>query len=422
LLFVLSATASATPKIEHWTLANGARVYFVAAPDLPMVQLRAVFDAGSARDPAAREGLAMLTAGMLDEGTGDLDADAVATRFDSLGAQFGASAERDTAAADLRSLTEPSLLEPALDLYARLLREPAFPQGSLERERARALIALKRDEQDPGAVIEKTFYRALYDTHPYARDPRGSDASLKRLTREDLADFHRRHYVGRNAWLVIVGALNKREAQRVAEKVVGALPAGETLPPLPPVEMRTVKPEHHPFPASQSHLRLGQPAMTRPDPDFFPLHVGNYILGGGGLVSRLSDEVREKRGLSYSVYSYFMPLREKGPFTLGLQTRNATRAEALTLVKKVLADFIANGPTEQELAAAKKHLTGGFPLRLDSNRKIADQLAVIAFYGLPLDWLDQYPQRVEAVTVEQIRDAFRRRLDPARMVTVTLGG
>ena len=176
------------------------------------------------------------------------------------------------------------------------------------------------------------------------------------------------------------------------------------------------------FPASQSHVYLGQPGVRRGDPDYFPLYVGNYILGGGGLVSRLSEEVREKNGLSYSVYSYFLPLRQPGPLTMGLQTKNTQRDKALQLMRQVLVDFIDKGPTEKELVAAKKNITGGFPLRLDSNGKIAENLAVISFYGLPLTYLDEFIPRVESVTVEQIRDAFRRRIDPQRMVTVMVGG
>ena len=162
--------------------------------------------------------------------------------------------------------------------------------------------------------------------------------------------------------------------------------------------------------------------MARNDPDFYPLYLGNFVLGGSGLVSRLSQEVREKRSLSYSVYSYFMPLREPGPFLLGLQTKNSQRAEALAVVRRVLKEFVEKGPTPEELAAAKKNVTGGFPLRIDSNRKIAEYLTVIGFYNLPLTYIDDFIPRIEAVTAEQIRDAFRRRVHPERMLTVVVGG
>lgn len=412
----------AAPRIEHWTLPNGARVYFVEARDLPMVQMRAVFDAGSGRDPAGRSGLAQLTAHLLREGTGGLDADAVANRFESLGADFGAGSDRDMTTVDLRSLTDPRLLGPATALYSGLLTQPSFPDEALTRERARARVSLSRDAQNPGSVIEKAFFRELYGDHPYGRDPAGDVAGIQAIRREDLVAHHRRYFTGRNAWFVVIGDLSRGAVEKLARQTVGALPAGEPAGKFPSVKTGSARTRHLAFPAQQSHLRIGVPAMTRGDPDYFPLHVGNYILGGGGLVSRLSDEVREKRGLSYSVYSYFLPMREAGPFTLGLQTKNAKRGEATTLVRRVLGEFVASGPTDKELEAAKKHLTGAFPLRLDSNRKIADNLAVIAFYGLPLTWLDDYNARIEAVTAEQIRDAFRRRLPLDRLVTVTLGG
>ncbi len=421
--FAMPPLVHAGPKIEHWTLPNGARVYLVEAREIPMLQVRAVFDAGAARDPKGKGGLAQLTNLMLREGAAGLTADDIASRFEGLGAEFGAGTERDMATVDLRSLTDPALLEPALDLFTRILLAPTFPAESMERERARMMIGLARDAQSPGSVAQKTFMRALYGEHPYANDPAGDEASLKRITREDLIVHYRRYYVGRNVWLTMVGNVSTGEARRIAEKLIGAMPAGEPAPALPPIalpERAAVK--KIPFPASQSHLLVGQPGIARADPDYFPLYVGNHILGGGGLVSRLTEEVREKRGLSYSVYSYFAPMRAPGPFVMGLQTKNASRDEAYGLLRKILDEFIAQGPTEVELEAAKKNITGGFALRLDSNRKIADQMAAIVFYGLPLTYLDDFSMHVQAVTAEQIRDAFARRVRPDRMVTVIVGG
>ena len=189
------------------------------------------------------------------------------------------------------------------------------------------------------------------------------------------------------------------------------------LAPLPQGVQREV--EH---PSTQAHILLGAPGMRRGDPDYFALWVGNYILGGGGFNSRFTREVREKRGLSYSVYSMFSPYRASGAFTIGLQTRRDRADAALDVVRATLREFVADGPTQAELEAAQQNIIGGFALRVDSNRKILDYLAVIGFYGLPLDWLEQFPQRVSAVTVEQVRDAFRRRIDPERLATVVVGG
>ncbi len=421
-LIVVSAAAGASPKIQHWTLANGARVYFVETHEIPILQVRAVFDAGSSRDPADKAGLARLTSAMLAEGTDTLNANDIADQFEALGAEYGAGVDRDMATVDLRSLSDTSLLDPALGLLAKLLATPTFPALSLERQRAQALVALQKDLQSPGAIAEKAFYHELYSGHPYAHDPLGEEASLQTVTRDDLVSLHRRYYVGANAWLVIVGDASKRQARHIAQRVVGQLPAGLAAVPLPPVlALDASRQKTIAFPATQTHLYMGQPGMRRGDPDYFPLYVGNYILGGGGFVSRLMDEVREKRGLSYSVYSYFLPLRMPGPFLIGLQTKNAQRDEALKIVRQVLLDFVVNGPNDSEIEAAKKNITGGFPLRLDSNSKIADNLAVIGFYGLPLSYLDDFIPRVEAVTADQIRSAFRRRIRPDQMVTVIVG-
>lgn len=425
MLLCLSFTAVATPKIQHWTLKNGARVYFVETHDLPMVAFNVVFDAGSARDPRNRSGLASLVSSLLNDGTGDLDANTIAARFEGLGAEYSASTDRDMAGARLRSLSDRKLLDAALDLYARLLAAPSFPAAGLERERAQMLLGLRQAGQSAGSVAKKAFYAQLYRDHPYARDPDGDEAGLKAVSRDDLVAFHQRYYVGRNAVLAMIGDLRPREARDIAEKLLGALPAGAVPPPLAPVPDstpagRAERRINHP--SSQTHILIGEAGMRRNDPDYFPLYLGNFILGGNGLISRLAQEVRSDRGLAYSVYSYFLPLREHGPFQLGLQTKNSQRDEALAVVRRVLARFIDEGPTEEELAAAKKNITGGFPLRIDSNRKIADYLMVIGFYGLPLTYIDDFIPRIEAVTAGQIRDAFRRRVHPAHMVTVTAGG
>ncbi len=424
-LLLVSFAAFATPKIEHWTLKNGARVYFVAADNLPMVTLNVVFDAGSARDPQGRNGLSMMTNHLLNDGTGELDADAIAATFEGLGAEFGSNNDRDMAGVSLRSLSDRALLDPALDLFTRVLAAPSFPVESFERERRRALLGLKQAEASAGDVAAKAFFAQLYKGHPYARPAEGSEAGLRALTRKDLAAFHARHYVGRNAVLALIGDIKLREAKAIAERVLGGLPAGAAAPPLSKVvdvvpRGRAEKVLTHP--STQTHILIGEAGMARNDPDYFPLYLGNHVLGGSGLVSRLSQEVREKRSLSYSVYSYFMPMREPGPFLLGLQTKNSQRAEALAVVRRVLKEFSANGPTPEELAAAKKNVTGGFPLRIDSNRRIAEYLTVIGFYGLPLTYIDDFIPRIEAVTAEQIRDAFRRRVHPEHMLTVIVGG
>jgi zinc protease len=419
-LFV-TGPAVATPEIQTWNTGNGARVLFVAADALPMVDVQVVFDAGSARD-GLRYGLAQLTSDLLGEGTGELDADAVAATFEGLGARFGHGAQRDMANVSLRSLTDPALLDPALDLLAGLLAAPSFPEAALERERGRMLLDLQAEQQSPGTLASKAFFRALYDDHPYGNPSNGTEASLGALTRDDVVTFYNRYYVAANALVAIVGDLDRAAAEALAERVTAGLTPGRKAPDLPPVPKLLVPVSVHlDHPSAQTHVLVGQPGMHRGDPDYFQLYLGNHAFGGSGLVSRLNQEVREERGLAYSVYSYFMPMRQDGPFQMALQTRSDQAAEAISILQENLERFVAEGPTAEELAFSKRNVTGGYPLRIDSNGKMIGYLAMIGFYDLPLDYLERFIERVEAVELEEVADAITRRVDPARLVTVTVG-
>lgn len=422
-LICLTATgvANAGFKIQHWTTTNGARVYFVNSPDLPIVDIHVVFDAGSARD-GKQSGLAHLTNGLLDQGAGKLNADQIADRLDGVGANLETSSYRDMAIISLRSLTDPKLLDPALDTMTLVLSQPSFPQDAFKLEQKRTLIALQGEKESPGAIAQKAFFAAIYGKHPYATPVLGTEKTVSALTRQDTIDFYKHFYAGHNAIVAIVGAIDRPAAEKIAERIIGKLPAGKAPPPLPPVSaIGAPKTEHIAYPSAQTHVLMGEPGISRDDPDYFPLVLGNHILGGSGLVSRIADEVREKRGLAYSAYSYFSPMHAAGPFTAGLQTRNKKADDALKILKDTLRNFIEKGPTADEISAAKKNITGSFPLNLDSNSKIVDNLASIAFYKLPLDYLDTYNQHIEAVTADQIRDAFRRRIHPNDMITIMVG-
>jgi len=421
-LALISGVAQASPDIQHWTTNNGAKVYFVEAPELPMVDIRIMFDAAGSRD-TDKSGLAMMTNGLLNEGTDKLNTNEIAEQFDRLGAQFGAMAFRDMAIVSLRSLTQKDLLDPAVDTLTQIITHPSFPQASLDRERKRLLIALQGKKQSPGALASEAFFQAIYGDHPYAAEPTGTEESIKSLTRDDLVKFHQQYYVARNATVAIVGAVSRQQAKTIIQSIMGELPAGQA--PTALAEVKTLRTPQHisqDFPSSQTHLLIGQPGMKRNDPDYFPLYLGNHILGGSGLVSLLSSEVREKRGLSYSTYSYFSPMRDKGPFIMGLQTRNDQAQQAREVVMQTVQDFIDKGPTEEQLKAAKQNLTGGFAMRLDSNRKVTEYVAMTGFYDLPMDYISTLLSNFEAVTAEQIKDAFARRITPETMVTVMVGG
>jgi len=418
----MTTQSQAGIHIEHWQTTNGARVYFVAAPDLPMVDINLVFDAGSARD-GDHPGIGQLTANLIDDGTETMNADAVASRFEALGARFNTQSLTDMASISLRSLSDAPHLNPSLATMTEILKAPAFDEGALQRERRLQIAQIQSEQESPEDIAYRTFMAALYGQHPYAGDPLGATETLAAIGRGDVQAHYRRFYVAANAVIAIVGDLNLNQAKQVADQLSGALDSGAAPPPVAPAkplsQAETVTRE---FPSSQTHIMIGQPGMRRGDPDYFTLYVGNHILGGSGLVSRISEEIREKRGLAYSAYSYFTPMRVEGPFTMGLQTRNEKAEEARQLMIDTLRNFIEKGPTDAELRSSKQNITGGFPLRISSNRKIVGYLGAIGFYKLPLNYLDTFNDRVNAVTKAQIVDAFRRRIDPDRLVTVMVGG
>jgi zinc protease len=418
---LLSGWVTAVPQIQTWETANGAEVLFVEAPEIEMVDVRIVFDAGSARD-GDKPGVTSFTNSLLSEGAGDWSAFQIAQRMEGVGAQLETGSLRDMAWISVRSLTESKALATSLETLAAVIAEPRFTEEDIERQRQSILAGLVQDQQSPGRLGNKRLYELVFGSHPYAGNPEGNIASVKAITREEIVATHKRLYVAKNAVVAIVGALSRQQAESIANQVTDGLSAGEEVAKLPPVQpLQTALDEQIPFPSTQSHLYIGQPGMRRGDPDYFTLYVGNHILGGGGLVSQLSHEVREKRGLSYSVYSYFLPMRQIGLFQMGLQTKNDQAAEALQVVRDTLKRFIKEGPTAEELEAAKQNISGGFPLRIASNGKIVEYLAVIGFYDLPLDYLESFTDKVTAVTREQIQDAFQRRIDPDRMVRVQVG-
>lgn len=413
--------AFAAPQVQSWTTSQGAKVMFVAAPELPMVDIRVVFDAGSARD-GRQPGLASFTNAVLDQGAGALSADAIAERLESRGIELGNGALRDMAWYSIRSLSDGPVLELAVATLATILAEPRFAEADVERLRQQIQAGIRQEQQSASATASRLFFKALYGEHPYAHDPSGDLEAVAGIGIEDLRRFHAEHYVARNAVVAIVGDLERAAAEQVAEQLTAVLPVGEHAPPIAAVDRVAQTQVAEVFPSSQTHIRLGLPGMSRHDPDYFALYVGNHVLGGGGLVSLLGEEVRHKRGLSYSVYSYFSPMRATGPFVMGAQTRNDQAALAQDVMRETLATFITDGPGEDLLANAKQNIVGGFPLRVASNSQIVEYIAMMGFYDYPLDWLETLPAKVEAVTAEQVRDAFRRRLDPAGMAAVMVGG
>ena len=431
LLWLSQSAAQAAIPIQHWVQPSGARIYLVESPAIAMVDVQIDFDAGSRRDPAAKAGLASIMSAMLDKGVQArpdapaLGENELSEAWADLGAQFGAGAGPDTLGFSLRSLTEPDLLAKALALAAREIAEPAFPDAVWQREQQRLLAALKESDTRPGSVVSRAYSRAVYGAHPYGYQL--TQATLAAITTADMRAAHAAGVIPCRARISVVGAVNRAQADAMATQLLGRLPqqpcASLPAPPAMPDVAALAGPveQRIPFDAAQAQVLVGQKGIARNDPDYFPLLVGNYILGGGGFVSRLTTEVREKRGLTYGISSAFSPRRQAGSFTISLQTRPDQADQALALVRSVVGDFVRSGPTAAELQAAKDNLIGGFALRLDSNRKLLDNIAGIAWNDLPLDYLDTWTQAIDKVTVAQIQAAFGRTLQPEKMVTVVLG-
>jgi zinc protease len=427
---LLAAHAQAAVPIQHWTLASGARIYLAATQALPIVDVQMDFDAGSRRDPPGQAGLAAVTATMVEKGiraAGSdpaMDENAIGEAWADLGANFDVGAGAERTSFTLRTLSDPALLDKAVRLAAREIGEPAFPEDVWKRERERIAAAIREANTKPATIAERTFSQAVYGTHPY-----GFDTTEETLAKIDTATMRQRYeqlILPCRARISIVGAVTRPQAETIATALLSRLPAQAACPDLPAVPevtpLTAAKEERIPFDSAQAHVIIGQPGYRRADPDHFALNLGNYILGGGGFVSRLTEQVREKRGLSYSIYSGFAPGLHAGAFRIGFQTRPDQADEAVKLSREVLARFVAEGPTAAELKAGKDNLIGGFPLLLDSNRKLLGNIANIAWNDLPLDYLETWTARMNAITVEDVKAAFQRKLQPDRMVTVIIGG
>ena len=417
---LIAFSSEAAVKIKHWQTASGSDVYFVENHDLPIIDMALNFPAGSARDTAATSGVAGVTKYMMTLGAAGMNEEVITNKFADIGAILGGELDADRAAFKLRTLTSEQAK--ALETFNQILHKPDFPQAVLDREKVRIIAGINESATMPESISSKAFMKALYGAHPYSLDESGEIESITAMKRDDLVAFYKQYYSAKSAVIALIGDMTEAQARAIAESTSSGLPQTTAVAKIAEItypSAANVQNINHP--ASQAHILLGYPGIKRGDADYFPLYVGNYILGGGGFVSRLTEEVREKRGLVYSVYSYFMPLAELGPFQIGLQTKKEQAGEALKLVNETVAKFIKNGVTEPELKAAKDNIIGGFPLRIDSNGKILDYLSIIGFYKLPLTYLDDFNQKVGTVTTAQIKEAFQRRVKPENFVSVTVG-
>lgn len=419
-LWCITSVVYALPDIKTWETSTGLAVLYVQASELPIIDIALTFDAGSARD-ADMPGLSVLMHALLDKGAGGLDADAIAAAFENVGAEFFASAALDRSSLSLRSLSDKKLFAEALKTLVTVLSKPSFTENDFSREKNRLLISLEDQEQRPSEIADKEFYRLLYQDHPYANSSYGSKESVASITLSAIKRFYKDYLVSNNAVLAIVGDVSREQAEFIANKIGGSIPQGKKPAPLMMIKEPQAKSQHINFSSQQSHVRIGQLGIARDNPDYYSLYVGNHALGGGGFTSRLVEEVRSKRGLSYSVYSYFFPLQQAGPFMIGLQTRSDQVQEAVEVCYEVVSDYVKKGPTEEELQLSKQNIISGFPLRVDSNKDILGYLSLIGYYDLPLNYLQEFTSQIEKVTLADIKKAFRKHVDTDSFITVVVG-
>ena len=412
--FGLLQSAQAILPIEKLDSVKGAKISI---------------DAGDRFDPTGKSGLASMTAELMNYGArlskSALSEAQIADEIADLGANFGISVGGERAVMRIRSLSRKDLRDRAVQLASAMLTAPTYDAKILEREKQRAITALLEAETNPESVLERRFRKSVYGNYPLGESP--SVKSISSVSVSDLVRFHQQFYRGDRIIVSIVGDVSPAEASKIVEVLLKNVPQSvAAIPNLPQFERSPIEPIasrqiYIPFDSQQAHIAIGMTAITRSNPDYFPLIVGNYILGGGGFVSRLMSEVREKRGLAYSVFSYFAPGKDTGIFQAGLQTKSDQAPLALEVMNSTIANFIANGATPSELQAAKSNLVNGFPLRIDNNRKLLDNVSSIAWNDLPLDTLETWTAKVDAVTLEQVSTAFQRYLAMDRMKIVVLG-
>lgn len=407
-------------NIQTWRTTEGAKVLFVAAPELPMFDLRVTFAAGSSHDDQ-QLGVAMLTNAMLNEGIAGKDVTQIAEGFENLGAEFGNGAYRDMAVVSLRSLSAPEQRTPALALFSEVIGRPTFPEESLARIQNQLLAGFEQQKQNPGKLASLALFEHLYGSHPYAHASEGNAQSIPAIDSTALRAFHARAYSAGNAVIALVGDLSRSEAEAIAKQVSNALPQGPAIAKLVQAEPPKAARQHIEFPSAQTTLMLAQLGIDRQDPDYPALYLGNQILGGGGFGTRLMEEVREKRGLTYGVYSGFSPMQARGPFMINLQTRAELSEGTLQLVQDILRQYLAEGPTQQELDNAKRETAGSFPMSTASNADIVGQLGAIGFYDLPLTQLEDFMAQVQAQTVDSVKAALQKHLSAEDLLIVSAG-
>ncbi len=418
-LALLAAAPAQALEIQVLKSPGGAVFWLVDEPSIPIVALEISFAGGARLDPEGRAGLANMMAGLIDEGAGDLDAVGFSKARDEVSARFGFSAGRDTMDISARMLVET--LEPSVALLATALASPRFDSEPVGRVRAQILSAIAESGTEPGTVAAEAWYAGAFPNHPYGRPRRGTAESVSAITWDDLVAARARLLTRANARIAVVGAIDASRAGRMVDTILAGLEQGtplvrERTGDIPPPGLRVIE-----LDVPQSAAVFGHAGLARDDPDFIAAYVMNYVLGGGGFASRLMEEVREKRGLAYSVYAYLSVRDETALYLGGVRTANERMAETLEVIKAEWARMASDGITAEELDRAKRYLTGAFPLRFDSNAKIANYLVFMQEENLGIDYLERRNGLIEAVTLVDVKRVAARLLKPENLSIVVVG-
>jgi len=421
LAFPLIATSAlaAGPPVERRTLGNGARLLVSEQHDLPMVIVQILVDAGGRQDPKGREGLASLTADLLTEGAGKRTAAQISETADFIGASLSTSADLDYATASITMLRKD--LDTGIELLADVLLRPTFPEVEVTRRREATLAALTSELDEPGRVAARAFVETLFAGEPYGHPAIGNTTAVKAIQRSDILSFYRRHYRPDGAIITVVGDVTASEIETRLGAALSGWEPGATAFAYPEVTRRPPVPVRIDKPITQTNILLGHRGVSRDNPDYYALTVMNFILGGGGFTSRLLDNIRTKAGLAYSVSSGFTASKDPGAFQISLQTKNTSANDALRRACAEVARIRQEPVSDDELDGAKLYLTGSFPLRFDSNRKIAGFIAQAEFFGLGADYADRYAERIQGVTKEEVLRVAQQYLRPDELQLVVVG-
>ncbi len=421
IILLLATQAQAKLDIMHWTTPEGAKVLFAQTKGLPMLDIALNFDAASSRD-GAKFGLATLTNSLLGTASKYHSQEQIIELFESVGAQFSTHSLKDMAIVSLRTLTRQNNLRKALDILTEVVTQPVFKHKYLNREKKQTLRSIKAIKQSPASIASLAFDKAVFAGHPYEHAKTGTKASLANISTLDLTQHYQRYYVAKNLTIALVGDISKTKAKQIARQISHGLNSGKKAQNNPLVKaLKKSQNIHIEFPSKQTHLLIGQTGINRTHPDYYSLYLGNHILGGSGLTSILSDEIREQKGLAYSVVSYFTKMKSNGSFLIKLQTKNDQADQAQKIAIKTLKKFLNHPISKQQLQDGKDNIAGVFALEMASNANILTHLSIIGFYDLPFDYLSRFTNKIENISSKDIQMAFGRLINMDKLIILGVG-